>query len=152
MLTAAALMPLAMFLTPLASSRPRTLPPVMHLDMVDALTPTVAMLADSATVLPDTLPTTAMVAGFLDFLRPIGESIVNDPLWQFAELVGMVWANLYQIRVLYQIRATQTAAAPKLDEAALNAEILRKIETFPLITRISMRVAAALAFRGGRRP
>tara|TARA_B100000795_G_C22457003_1_gene307807 strand:+ start:74 stop:385 length:312 start_codon:yes stop_codon:yes gene_type:complete len=81
MLTAVMLMPLAMLLAPLASSRPRTSPPVMHLDVVDALTPIVAMVQPREFEF-DSLPLSPLDV-LRDFLGPIVVSINNDPLWQF---------------------------------------------------------------------
>eukprot|EP00964_Phaeocystis_antarctica_P138564 scaffold103234_cov62-Phaeocystis_antarctica.AAC.1 len=74
-------MPLAMLLAPLASSRPRTSPPVMHLDVVDALTPIVAMVQPREFEY-DSLPLSPLDV-LRDFLGPIVVSINNDPLWQF---------------------------------------------------------------------
>ena len=98
MLTAVMLMPLAMLLAPLASSRPRTSPPVMHLDVVDALTPIVAMVQPREFEF-DSLPLSPLDV-LRDFLGPIVVSINNDPLWQFALVVGMVgsWVTIAQTR------------------------------------------------------
>ena len=119
MLTAVMLMPLAMLLAPLASSRPRTSPPVMHLDVVDALTPIVAMVQPREFEF-DSLPLSPLDV-LRDFLGPIVVSINNDPLWQFALVVGMVgsWVTIAQTRAtVVQPKATITKGATNLVTAA----------------------------------
>ena len=141
MLAALMLMPATALLAPRASTFPRTSQPVtmllarastcprtsQPLMLVDVLIPTV----DDITLASSTLAIADLVSrGPLDvardFVGPIMFSINNDPLWQSAKLVGMVGATVYQIRNINLIRATQIGAAPKLDQAALNVEKIKK--------------------------
>ena len=121
--------PVTALLAPPASTCPRTSQPVM---VVDVLIPAVNDITLASSTLAYELADAASRGPLdpldvaRDFVGPIMFSINNDPLWQAAKLVGMVGAYVYQIRRLNLIRETQIGAAPKLDQAALNVEKIKK--------------------------
>ena len=118
--------PVTALLAPPASTCPRTSQPVMLIPAVDDIT-----LASST--LAQFIVSRGPLDVARDFVEPIMFAIDNDPLWKSVKLVGMVGVSVYQIRKINLITERQIGAAPKLDQAALDVEKIKKYPTMLLV-------------------